>query len=64
MKAVHGVSSTAALGHLAIAVSSIAMHLETFLGRGNIEREMADFATNQEYSVVVLMGINTDAKGI
>lgn len=63
MKAVHGVSSAPALGHLAIAISSIAMHLERFLGRENIEQDMADFSNKQEYSLIVLMGINTNAKG-
>ena len=64
MKAVHGMSSSAPLGQLSIAVSSIAMHLDKFLGRGNIEQDMADFASQHEYSLIVLMGINTNAKGI
>ena len=63
MKSVHGVSSVPSLGHFAVAVSSIAMHLGQFLARENVELEMIKFATRYEYSLVVLMGINTNAKG-
>ena len=63
MKAVHGVSTIPTLGHFAVAVSSIAMHLDQFLGRENVEQDMANFATEYEYSLIVLMGINTNVKG-
>ena len=63
MKSVHGVSSVSTLGHFAVAVSSIAMHLDQFLGRENVEQEMANFAVEYEYSLIVLMGINANIKG-
>ena len=63
MKAVHGVSAVPTLGHFAIAISSIAMHLSQFLERESIEQDMASFAAQYEYSLIVLMGINTNAKG-
>jgi len=63
MKSVHGVSSSPSLGHFSVAVSSIAMHLEKFLRRVNVEQDMEDFAKKYEYSLIVLMGINTNIKG-
>jgi len=44
-------------------MASIAMHLDQFLGRENVEQEMANFAVEYEYSLIVLMGINTNIKG-
>ena len=64
MKSVHGVSAVPTLGHFAIAISSIAMHLSQFLERESIEQDMASFAAQYEYSLIVLMGINTNAKGM
>ena len=63
MKSVHGVSSSPSLAHFSVAVSSIAMHLEKFLRRVNVEQDMEDFAKKYEYSLIVLMGINTNIKG-